>query len=68
MTDGHSRNKPRFIFKPNFRGNHLFQQSSPIQGVSKKTEQIGNRSQFCKSAAFMMFLVQIDYFGTYDVE
>ena len=29
---------------------------------------MGNRSQFCKVAAVMMFLVQIDYFGTYDVE
>ena len=34
----------------------------------KNTEQIGNRSQICKLADAMKFLVQIDYFGTYDVE
>ena len=34
----------------------------------KKPEQIGNRSQICKSADAMKFLVQIDYFGTYDIE
>ena len=34
----------------------------------KKPEQIGNRSQTFKSADAMRFFVQIDYFGTYDVE
>ena len=34
----------------------------------KKTEQIGNRSQIFKAADVMKFLVQVDYFGTYDVE
>ena len=34
----------------------------------KKTEQIGNRSQICKAAVGMKFLVQVHYFGTYDVE
>ena len=34
----------------------------------KKTEQIGNRSEIRKAAQVMKFLVQIDYFGTYDVE
>ena len=39
-----------------------------VQGVSKKPEHIGNRSQFCKAATDMMFLVPMDCFGTYDVE
>ena len=42
--------------------------SSTLQSVSKKTEQIGNHSQICKPAGVMKFLVQVDYFGTYDVE
>ena len=36
--------------------------------VSKKTEQIRNRSQICKAAFGMKFLAQVHYFGTYDVE
>ena len=39
-----------------------------IQGVLKKSEQIGNCFQIGKAAEVMKFLVQIDYFGTYDVE
>ena len=37
-------------------------------GCIKKTEQLGKRSQIRKAAEVMKFLVQIDYFGTYDVE
>ena len=36
--------------------------------VDKKNQRIRNRSQICKAAAVMKFLVQVDYFGTYDVE
>ena len=39
-----------------------------IQGVSKKTEQILNRSQRREAAQSMKFLTNIDCFGTYDVE
>ena len=34
----------------------------------KKTEQIGNRSQICKAADVVKFLLLVDYFGTYDAE
>ena len=34
----------------------------------KTPEQIVNRSQICKAAEVMKFLVKIYYFGTYDVE
>ena len=39
-----------------------------LQGVSTNIEQIGNRSQIFKAADGMKFLVQTDYFGTYDVK
>ena len=47
---------------------HVFHPEREIQGVLKKTEQIGNRSQICKAAVGMKFLAQVHYFGTYDVE
>ena len=37
-------------------------------GCTEQTEQIENRSQISKLARVMRFLVQIDYFGAYDVE
>ena len=37
-----------------------------LQGISNKTEQIGNRSQLCKAAQVIWFLIQIDHFGTYE--
>ena len=50
-------------------GQYLYKNSAfPIQGVSKNIGNIGNRSQICKAAEVMKFLVQIDSFGTYDVE
>ena len=39
-----------------------------IQGVSKKTEQILNRSQRREAAQCMKFLINIDCSGTYDVD
>ena len=47
---------------------YIINTSSITTECIKKTEQIGNRSQICKAADVMKFLVQIDYFGTYDVE
>ena len=41
---------------------------STIQGVSKKTEQIWNRSQRREAAQSMKFLINIDCLGTYDVQ
>ena len=39
-----------------------------LECMDKKNEQIRNRSQICKAADVIKFLVQVDYFGTYDVE
>ena len=39
-----------------------------IQGVSKNTEQIWNRSQRREAAQSMKFFINIDCFSTYDVE
>ena len=39
-----------------------------IQGVSKKTEQIWNRSQRREAAQSMKFLINIECLSSYDVE
>jgi hypothetical protein len=39
-----------------------------IQGVSKKTEQIWNCSQFRKTAISIQFFISMASLGTYNVE
>ena len=39
-----------------------------IQGVSKKTEQIGNCSHLGIADRGTKYLINIDYLGTYNVE
>jgi hypothetical protein len=54
------------IYRPNRK--HRCEKCNYIQGVSKKTEQNWNCSQFRKTAISIYFLMYIASLGTYKVE